>query len=542
MNTQNLSGVRIWLSGSNPYEGGSEESNRLLEFTRKLAVKCFSSGAYLIHGCHPSLMEVILSAAKEYREKTGRTATLRLVASAAYQEPNGGFAGVTSEVLHAESEFRVTPKLHDNDSSLKKMRDSLASEADVLVAIGGKWWIDAPNHAGVPAEFKLAIDRGIPSFLLGGLGGATSGYLQEHQEIFRDLRNGLDQEANEKLAQEKDTDFLVVSILDQISRLPMGRKEVSLGQSFRILSLDGGGIRGVFTAAVLAKWEELTGHSVANHFDLIAGTSTGGILAIGLGLGLSPAKMVEFYSKHGSEIFPMMRFRQRIIRGFKGVIRSKFDASVLEKKLDLAYGEGRLLEESAQRLLITSYNMTSSNIRLYRTSHHPSVSGHDHLNATTIARATSAAPTYFSSAIVDDPSMPHEAVDGGVWANSPVLSALSEAVGVLNIPLSQIEMLSVGTTDAPSMINVPKVITGKIGWVLQASDLFMKSQMQAALYQVKQLLGASRFYRIDDSAACDGLDDIRSINMLISKGNEIAEQTFEVASHFINGVEATAWR
>lgn len=543
MNTLNLSGIRIWLSGSNPYKNGSEESERLLEFTRQFAEKCFSSGAYLIHGCHPSLMEALLSPAKEYREKTGRKATLCLVASDAYQESNGSFAGISGEVLRMESEFRVTPRCINNDSSLVKMRNSLASDADVLVAIGGKWWREAPNHAGVPEEFKLAIERGIPSFLLGGLGGATSGYLKEHQEIFRNLRNGFNQKDNENLAQEKDVHLLVNSILEQVSRLPMGRKEITSGQSFRILSLDGGGIRGVFTAAVLAKWEQMTGYSVAKHFDLIAGTSTGGILAIGLGLGLSPQQIVDFYSEHGPKIFPMMNLHQRAFRYLKGIFRVKFDASILEEKLHYAYnGKDRLLGESSQRILITSYNMTSGNLRLYRTSHHPSVSGHNNLKATTIARATSAAPTYFRPASVDDPAMPHEAVDGGVWANCPALSALTEATGVLGIPLSQIEILSIGTTEAPSIIDPPKIITGMLGWANIAPDLFMTSQMQATLSHVEQLLGKSRFHRIDDSAKFSGLDDVRSIKMLISKGNEVGEQTFELASHFINGVAAAPWR
>lgn len=138
MNTQiSLSGVRIWLSGSVRQEAEPDESERLLAFTKSLAAECFRAGAYLVHGCHSSLMPPLLSAAKEYREKTGRKATLRLVASAAYQEPNGGYAGITEDELHKESEFRAIPISGDKDLSLTRMRDSLASEADVLVAIGG---------------------------------------------------------------------------------------------------------------------------------------------------------------------------------------------------------------------------------------------------------------------------------------------------------------------------------------------------------------------------------------------------------------------
>lgn len=351
-------------------------------------------------------------------------------------------------------------------------------------------------------------------------------------------------EANESLAREKNAVSLVTSILEQVGRLPIGRSETSFGQPFRILSLDGGGIRGVFTAAVLAKWEAMTDLSAAKHFDLIAGTSTGGILAIGLGLGLSAQQMVQFYTDHGPTIFPMMSFGQRVRQWFRWIWRIKFDASILEKTLHLAYGEPeRYLKDSHQRLLITSYNTTSDDLRLYRTSHHPSVSGHDHLSAITVARATSAAPSYFKAAIVDDPATPHEAVDGGVWANCPALAALTEAVGVLGIPLDRIEMLSVGTTGAPSIVGAPKVMTGLLGWAKRAPDLLTKAQMQASLYQTEQLLSSPRFLRVDDSAQCDGLDDVRAIPMLVCKGGETGERTFPmISSHFINGIEAPQWR
>lgn len=545
MNTHtHLSGTRIWLSGSIPKEASEEESARLILFTATLAAECFRAGARLVHGCHPSLMEPLLSAAAAYRESTGRKAPLRLVASVAYQEANGGYAGRSESELHQESDFRVTPISGDKDQSLTRMRDSLAAEADALVAIGGKWWQDAPNHAGVPAEFNLAISRGIPSFLLGGLGGATTGYLEKHPEILNQLRNGLDLRANESLAGEKDVVKLVESVLDQAARLPLGRRETAPGQPFRILSLDGGGIRGAFTAAVLAKWEALTGLSVAKHFDLIAGTSTGGILAIGLGLGLSAQQMVTFYSEHGPTIFPMMNFGQRARRWFRRIWRIKFDAEVLEKTLRLAYGSpDRLLRDSPRRLLITSYNTTSDDLRLYRTSHHPTVSGHDHLSAITVARATSAAPSYFRAATVDDPAAPHEAVDGGVWANCPSLAALTEAVGVLGIPLDRIEMLSVGTTGSPSIVGAPKYLTGLLGWAKRAPDLLMKAQQQATLAQTERLLGTQRFVRVDDAALCDGLDDVRAIPMLINKGAETGEKFFHaVNTRFINGVAAAFWR
>jgi patatin-like phospholipase/acyl hydrolase len=85
---------------------------------------------------------------------------------------------------------------------------------------------------------------------------------------------------------------------------------------FRILSLDGGGIKGAFTAAVLAEWEKRTGRVIVDHFDLIAGTSTGGIIALGLGLGLPAGEILEFYEKQGPKIFPNITAQQKLSLNF----------------------------------------------------------------------------------------------------------------------------------------------------------------------------------------------------------------------------------
>lgn len=74
---------------------------------------------------------------------------------------------------------------------------------------------------------------------------------------------------------------------------------------FKILSLDGGGVRGAYTASALASLQSKMQTPLADHFDLIVGTSTGGIIAIGLGLGIPPARLVEFYRSKGKEIFPV---------------------------------------------------------------------------------------------------------------------------------------------------------------------------------------------------------------------------------------------
>jgi len=539
-----ISGVRVWISGSIPDDATEQQASKIRLFVTKLTEIVFRSGGKIIHGCHPSLMECLTSSAERFLSATGRRPSITLVYSNFF--PTGdSVAGIPKSRLAPCAELVATAACPTLDQSLALMRDVLSCQGDVLVAVGGRWWQSIPGQAGVPAEFKLAISRGRPSFLLGGLGGATGGYLSSHPEILKDLRNGMNHQRNVELCHDDDAEACAKVVCEQISLLPLARREASDGQTFRILCLDGGGIRGAFTASVLAKWEKMTGKTLANHFDLICGTSTGGIIALGLGLGLSAQDMAEFYVRKGPQIFPMTGFVRRKWHNFSHWFGGKFSVEPLESALKESYSKapnGVNLENSSARLLITSYNLTNNSTRLYRTGHSSSVSCHGHLPAAAIARATSAAPTYFISALVDDPGNPHEAVDGGIWSNCPALAAICEAHSVLNIPLDRIEVLSVGTTSAPILIRSPRLSSGKLGWAKIAADLLMKAQSQAVLLQSGQLLG-DRFIRVDDSSETDNLDDIRSIPTLVSKGNDIAEKYIDVVrKRFINGVHAANWK
>src|SRR6201997_4393743 len=111
---------------------------------------------------------------------------------------------------------------------------------------------------------------------------------------------------------------------------------------FGILSLDGGGIKGTFTAAVLAEWEKHSGKVIADHFDLIAGTSTGGIIALALGLGLPAAKILEFYQKEGPKIFPNITTQQKLSLNLRHLWEPKYSAAPLRKALEGVFGERRV--------------------------------------------------------------------------------------------------------------------------------------------------------------------------------------------------------
>lgn len=281
---------------------------------------------------------------------------------------------------------------------------------------------------------------------------------------------------------------------------------------FQILSLDGGGIKGLFSAALLAALEDDLQTRIIDHFDLIAGTSTGGIIAIALGLGLSPREIVQFYVQHGPNIFPGSRKWYRCALQW---FRSKYSSCPLEATLKDCFQERRF-GESSKRLVIPSYNLGEDDVYIFRTPHNERLRRDLKVPAWKVARATSAAPSYFPSFKGLDGQ---RLIDGGVWANNPTMVALVESFGTLGIRLEDTHILSIGTTDALNSRRRELDRQGKLGWASEAIDVVMRGQTIAARNQAKFLVSDSNYYRLDPivpaSEFC--LDGVDSTEKLIAK-------------------------
>jgi uncharacterized protein len=289
------------------------------------------------------------------------------------------------------------------------------------------------------------------------------------------------------------------------------------GEVRRILAIDGGGIRGVFPAAFLATIEADLAHPIGKYFDLIVGTSTGGIIALGLGLGMKAAEILRFYEAHGPSIF-----RAGAAAGFLHYFGAKYTAEPLREALVKVFGD-RLLGESQTRLVIPSCNLTTGQVHLWKTAHYARVLDDYKCKVVEIALSTAAAPTYFPTHHTDR-GIP--LIDGGVWANNPIGVAVVEAVGVLRWDPGALHVLSLGCATAPlDARRAHWSALGRLYWAKKISDVFMAAQSSAALGTAIHLL-KDRQQIVREAPVLDkaytALDSVRDLPILKGLGAERA--------------------
>lgn len=254
----------------------------------------------------------------------------------------------------------------------------------------------------------------------------------------------------------------------------------------------------MYAASILADLEQrfCGRRRVAEYFDLIAGTSTGGILALGLGAGLPAGELRDLYVDRGHEIFPERkntfagRVRARIEDALQYVLyRYERDAvaRLLTEKL-----QGKLFGESLNRLIIPSFDGKHSEVFVYKTPHHADYKFDRFEKMVNVGLATSAAPTFFRPF----PNGDYQLVDGGVWANNPIMLAVIEAMMCFTVRPEQIEVLSIGCGEDPYVVNRMQIAFG--GKLMWADSIFaaMRLQSMAATNQARLLLGPPAVTRL----------------------------------------------
>ncbi|MFC0298456.1 CBASS cGAMP-activated phospholipase [Geobacillus jurassicus] len=285
-------------------------------------------------------------------------------------------------------------------------------------------------------------------------------------------------------------------------------------KEFRILSIDGGGMKGVFPATYLAHIERNVSKPIHEYFDLIAGTSTGGIIALGLASNIPAEKILELYLNKGKDIFGKKQRKHWF--SWKSIYSNEGLTRVLQETF-----KDKLLKEAQTLVCIPSIEHHKAQTKVYKTPHHPHFNNDGEIEMWKIGLATSAAPIYLPAAVIDN----HECkIDGGLWANNPVVVAIAEAVN-LGYSLDQIKVLSIGTgTSLYEVDNSYAIKGGLLSWKKKLVDFTMQAQSKGACHTARYLIG-ERLYRIDfETSIKYELDTIDS-NMLKKLQHE-AKQKF----------------
>jgi len=194
-------------------------------------------------------------------------------------------------------------------------------------------------------------------------------------------------------------------------------------KTFKILSIDGGGIKGLYSSTILEHLEEKYKCSISDHFDMLCGTSTGGLIALALSLKIPAKDISKLYSEEGQKIFPKMSKLKGIIK--QVLFKGKFPQKPLKDSLQNLFHD-KELKESNNLLCIPSFCLTNGKTRVFK-KNHSVLDRDDEILYVDVALATSAAPTYFPVHEIHSLSR-QQFVDGGVWANNPTMVGLLEAI------------------------------------------------------------------------------------------------------------------
>lgn len=299
---------------------------------------------------------------------------------------------------------------------------------------------------------------------------------------------------------------------------------------FQVLAIDGGGFRGLFAAKCIAAWERETGRRTADCFDLITGTSTGGIIALALALRIPADEIVSFYLEDGLSLFPT----DPIARKFTSLRRwvwPKLSSRALRTAVQRRLSSSAKLGDCSTRVIIPAFELGVLKPYLFKTDHHSLYQTDWQRPAWEIAMSTSAAPTYYP---FFETSWGAAFADGGLWANNPALIGFIEATKVLGHSPERVRILNLGTGCPRSGAGRPPVNRklGIVGWAADVSEIILDANALATAGAVELLLGEN-FARIAPAVGSDCLPlDSYEPGKLVALAEDLARFHSAVAHGF----------
>ena len=253
---------------------------------------------------------------------------------------------------------------------------------------------------------------------------------------------------------------------------------------FKILCIDGGGIKGLYSAEVLNTLEHTYG-PLSDYFDMICGTSTGGIIALGISAKIPMQDIVAFYESKGALIFSQWKkpwpLRDLLLVFKQAVICSKYSNRALKKALIDVFGS-RKIAESNNLLCIPSYNVTCAQTRVFKKDY-GFFNQDSQKTYVDVALATSAAPTYLPLHSINNVDY----IDGGLWANDPTQVALSEFLYSFAGEYDGLDILSISTCEKGSAETPSIKHRSFIGWARTLFDIYTNGQNQATRFLIEKL-------------------------------------------------------
>lgn len=280
-------------------------------------------------------------------------------------------------------------------------------------------------------------------------------------------------------------------------------------KSIKVLTIDGGGIRGIIPAIILDELQKRLSQDLWQAFDLMAGTSTGGIIALGIGTRCNngrpylPNELVDLYVQNGPLIF-----KKDFVTPERELILPKYSPDSLETVLSTFFGTTEF-QTALTPLLISSYDLQGQ-LPFFFKSHRIAADPSYNWKLMEIARATSAAPTFFPPLHLAKGNKDYALVDGGVFVNNPAMAAYAEARS-LYPGAAQTTIVSVGTGDRQDQITYASAKEwGLLGWAKEIVPVLMDSVSEAVDYELNALPGCT-YYRLQVPHLQEASSDIDNV-------------------------------
>jgi uncharacterized protein len=291
------------------------------------------------------------------------------------------------------------------------------------------------------------------------------------------------------------------------------------GAVFNILAIDGGGIRGVFPAHILQCISERLAMNIAEHFGMIAGTSTGSIIAASIACNVEPERIVSLYREHGQDVFAK-KAAFCTPRFVKQALWSLYDSVRLGELLRDLFGETKLGAVSVP-LLLPATDIGNGSVHVFKSGYSGEFTRDKDVLVREAVLASCSAPTFFDPTRVQE----YLLADGGLWANNPSLAAVVDAQHRLKVALSSIRVLSLGTGHARSCYGVRSDKQWGLmrGWGGPGFVNFILSlQAQSTQNYLQLILNEDQLLRLDfESDRPLPLDDCSAVEDLISRADRV---------------------